>query len=87
MDELQGLASILEKGGLTAALAISLFVNYMFYKELRTGEKERRIETKADSDKAWAALTAAATAGHVQADAMRQLKEIIDTAILRGGQK
>lgn len=86
MEEgLSGLSVLLEKGILGIFLAGSLWVNWMFYKEIRSGEKERRAETKADSDRAWAALNATAATGQAQAGAMLQLKEVVETAILKGG--
>lgn len=87
MDELTGIATLLEKGGMAAALALSLFVNYKFYMEIRTGEKERRAEAKADTDRAWTVLNTNAAAGQAQANAMLQLKEVIETAILKGGRQ
>lgn len=85
MEEIKGLVDLLASGGLPAILAISLWVNYMFYKEIRLNERERRVETKADNDKAWAALMAGAEAQKETTSAMRQLKEVIETAILKGG--
>jgi len=79
-----GIVQELLKLGLPGVVLVVLgWFAWQLYKENRQVSKDRLTDSRADTDKAWAALNAAAAAQQSTADAMRQLKEVIDTAILQ----
>lgn len=85
MDWTVILPEFLKQGAGYVIAAIFIWISYMLYKENRVLNKELRDEQKANTTQAWTALGAAKDAGQAQTDAMKQLKEIVETAILRGG--
>lgn len=81
------LPELLKQGAGYVIAAVFAWFSWQLYKENRQNYKDQLISQKADTDKAWAALNASASAQQAGAEAMKQLKEVVDTAILKGGRR
>lgn len=76
-----------DQGVLGIICGLAIYGCVALYKEVRTLMKESKEETKASTDKAWTALNAATEVQRAGNEAIKQLKEIVDAAILKGGGK
>lgn len=81
MEELTGLGMLAEKGILGLLLAGSLWLNWMFYKEIRALSREQLAAAQTNAKDFLAALLASTAAIQAATNAMTGLENIVRTAI------